>query len=329
MRAPWATTPPFLVGAQAEQTSPVPVQLTWTEGRWSEDDSDVSDEAYSDTDNCTDATDRDEGGLIAASGQLNYPPSVDERIEVRFGPTWWCAGRVTAHVAPPSVPSYGLAVGAGVDVLMANGTWHGATITGQPLGGVAPDPHWYMLEWARPDVVDDEHEGFLIQLKPCAANWRRTADAGVLRVAYDDGTRVDHPLARPFRERYEWRYEDLPSQPRPHAGGGLGRGSGRAGETSGVDFDQYERDEDDGVFLSKARRRTACEAEFRYAARGRADRKRQHARPGAHGYQEDGFVVADAAPAPGALCLGSDSDSDAASDWSVCSDDDGEEEDDL
>ena len=96
-----------------------------------------------------------------------------------------------------------------------------------------------------------------------------------VQVDYDDGTFVQHPRSE-FRERYNWRYEDLAASGAPSCA--------RVA---------YERDERDGTFYGHAARWADAQAEQEYAERCTEERARSEACPGLRGYVDDGFVVED------------------------------------
>ena len=119
--------------------------------------------------------------------------------------------------------------------------------------------------------------------------------ASAVTVLYDDGTSFLHARGE-LRERHHWCYSFLEPtnvQKRP-----LDRGSGSRGERGGVDFDPYERDEDDGVFYGTLTRRFDRVDEERYAARRKREKRRAAADPRRQGYEDDGFVVLDGCITP-------------------------------
>ena len=110
-------------------------------------------------------------------------------------------------------------------------------------------------------------------------------------VLYDDGTTVPHPHGT-CRHRHTWYYDEMKHRT-PVKKRKLDRGSGSKGERNGGDFDQYERNEQDGNFYGEAQRIHDCAQEARYAKRRRREQHREKADPKRQGYEDDGFVVPD------------------------------------
>lgn len=116
-------------------------------------------------------------------------------------------------------------------------------------------------------------------------------------VLYDDGQR--HPHKRKgLRERYNWRYEDIPSQRLTNQG--INRGSGRRGQKdrgrkrqkgeadSDDDMDQYDRIPGDTIIgKDRVAQYLAEEHEYEVA------KMNENSGGRTQGYKKDGFVVSD------------------------------------